>query len=95
MASRATTYEIAAEHADGRRYCVRFTNRKSISGMVAAVQAMAPHLLRVCGVADDARLTDCTAGRLPACRMDAWTIRFTGRTDVSSREAPLPWIGRC
>ena len=95
MPSYATTYEIAAEHADGRRYCVRFTNRKSIRGMVAAVQAMAPHMLRVCGVPGDARLTDCRGGEWPACRMDAWTIKFTGRTSISSRGAPLPWIGRC
>ena len=90
-----TTYEIVAEHPDGRRYCVRFASRKSIRGMVDAVRAMAPHLLRVCGLPETARMEDCrTNGGLPSCRIDAWAIRFTGRTDIGSRGDRLPWIGR-
>lgn len=96
MPSTMTTYEIAIEHGDGRRYCVRFTNRKSMRGMRDAVRAMAAHLLRVCKLPDDAAMTECrTNGEWPSCRIAEWTVRFTGRTGVSSRGAPLPWVGRC
>lgn len=95
MAYHATTYEIAAEHEDGRRYCVRFSNRKSVRALRDNVRAMAEHLLRVCGLPETAAMTDCrTNGGWPACRIGPWTVRYTGRTSIASRGEPLPWIGR-
>jgi len=90
-----TTYEITIEHADGRKYALRYSNRKSLRALRDNVRKMADHVLRVCGLDDSATMTECTTGGgLPRCRIGEWTVRYTGRTSIGSRGEPLPWIGR-
>lgn len=95
MAYHATTYEIAAEHPDGRKYLVQYVARKSVRGLVDSVRRMAPHVLRVLGVPEDARMVECKGNHgWPSCKIDNWVIRFTGRTMREAKRDGLEWIGR-
>ena len=84
-----TKYEIALKLlSDGREFRVCYSGRKSRSGLLSAVQAAGPDILRVTSMPDDARM-EWKDGAMKLGTVA--TIRFTGRTQrdaICSGELP-------
>ena len=72
----ATKYEVALELADGRRFLVLYTGRKSLKGLVAAVRQRAEDILATAGLPNTATYRMAKGTII----IETATVRFTGRT---------------
>jgi hypothetical protein len=77
LQNRATLYELAAIHPDGRRILIAYCGRRSRHGLLDACRGHAAALVALTG--------DKTIGFAPraagGATMGDWSIRFTGRTE--------------
>jgi len=85
MAQLHTTYEVVAEHADGRRLLIVYAFRKTIRRMIEIVRERHDTIATATDTRLD-RVTDITGGTYPTCRYGEWTIRYTGRTRLQARQ---------
>lgn len=86
-----TTYEIAAEHADGRRLLIVYANRKTKQKLIEMVRERYDTIATATGHYAD-RVENITGGAYPACTYGPWRIRYTGRTRLQAiAEGPLPF----
>ena len=74
-----TRYEIVAEHAEGKRYLVGYTARKSRYGLLRAMQNVGNALIEQCQIGESDKISWHTRPH-PHCFTSGWCIGFTGRT---------------
>lgn len=80
-----TRYEITARHPDGRTFLIGYTPRVSRPGLRAAMQKHGSTIVLRLPVLPDDQMTFATLPRIHA-KCSGWTIGFTGRTEVQSRQ---------
>jgi hypothetical protein len=86
-----TTYEIAAEHPDGRRLLVVYAARKTKSRLVEIIRERYETIAAATGHRAE-RVENWIGGTYPACSYGEWRIRYTGRTRLQAiAEGPLPF----
>lgn len=78
IARYRTRYELVAEHKDGRRYLVIYTDRRSRAGLYSALVARLNDgsLDRVLG----SRVVDYAKRATDGATIGDWRIYFSGRT---------------
>lgn len=92
MAQLFTTYEIAAEHPDGRRLLVVYAARKTRSWLLDTIRERYDSISTATDCHAD-RVENITGGTYPACTYGPWRIRYTGRTRLQAlAEGPLPFV---
>lgn len=92
MAQLHTTYEIAAEHPDGRRLLVVYAARKTRTRLLDVIRDRHDLISTASGHYAD-RVENITGGTYPACTYGPWRIRYTGRTRLQAiSEGPLPFV---
>ena len=76
-----TAYEVAAIHADGKRFLIGFTQRKSMVGLRALLANHGEEIIAACGFGDDDKAT---YHHQPCAHITSagWTLGFTGRTKL-------------
>lgn len=89
--TRPTRYEIAATAADGRRFLVGYTPRKSRQGLLIAMQNVGPELVAALGIGEDDEMRFVTKPRIHCAIGADVVVGFTGRTENDTRsEGALP-----
>lgn len=92
MAQLFTTYEIAAEHADGRRLLVVYASRKTRARLLETIRDRYDSISTATDHHAD-RVENITGGAYPSCTYGPWRIRYTGRTRLQAiSEGPLPFV---
>lgn len=92
MAQLFTTYEIAAEHPDGRRLLVVYASRKTRARLLETIRERYDSISTATDCHLD-RVENITGGSYPACSYGPWRIRYTGRTRLQAiAEGPLPFV---
>lgn len=91
-----TRYEVAATHADGRRWLIGYTPRKSMRGLFAAsANVKMRTILKLIGAPEFASFSR-VDGRLAIRVEGGGLIEFTGRTQrdaILDPKGELPWVG--
>jgi hypothetical protein len=87
-----TRYEVELHTADGRRFLVGYTPRRSFTGLLAAVRKMGKSILAITNLPEDAT----TSRNGTALGLGyGHVIRFTGRTQRDAIVGgELPFVGR-
>ncbi len=84
-----TCYELTAEHLDGRRLLVAYTDRKTRHTLCMALQDRIEHVDRVI----QTRAVDWCDRAAGGAVMAGWRICWSGRTEREARRDALPYLG--
>ena len=76
LQNRASFYELAAIHPDGRCILIAYCGRRSRHGLLDACHRRGPEIIALTGHAE---MTFGTRGA-DGVTLGPWSIRFTGRT---------------
>src|SRR3990167_3909294 len=88
-AGKATLYELAVWHADGRKYLIAYTNRRVRDALFNAVCNRAEHMRRITG---EASITFAKRAQ-DGATMGEWKVNWTGRTQRDAcSHGELPFI---